>query len=129
MLWAKQRNNPNWLWNLFGAEFEEAVYKHIDDTMDHFNTKDVVHWDVINEMVDQPSNHTFYMDQSGNPNIRAEIHKHVKNKYPNNVFYINDYGIIMDKNDRFVLFQQLLRGLIADGVQIDGLGLQSHISG
>lgn len=114
---------------MFGAEFEEAVYKHIDDTMNHFNTKDVVHWDVINEMVDQPANHTFYMDQSGNPNIRVEIHKYVKNKYPNNVFYINDYGIIMNKNDRFSMFQQLLRGLIADGVQIDGIGLQSHISG
>ena len=76
-----------------------------------------------------PQNHTYYMDQSGNPNIRSEIHKHLKNKYPNNVFYINDYGIIMNKNNRFSLFKQLLRGLIADGVQIDGIGLQSHLNG
>ena len=115
---------------MYGQEFSDAVYKHIDDTMDHFNTLGVVDWDVINEMIDQGGvNHTFYMDQSGNPNIRVEIHKYVKNKYPNNLFYINDYGIIMDKNDRFSLFQQLLRGLISNGVVIDGIGLQSHIRG
>ena len=90
--------------------------------MDHFNALNVVDWDVINEMIDQGAlNHTFYIDQSGNSNIRAEIHKYVKNKYPNNKFYINDYGIVMDSNNRFSLFQQLLRGLLDKGVKIDGI--------
>ena len=130
LLWSKYDTNPEWTWQLFGDEFADVVYKHIDDTMDHFNALNVVHWDVINEMIDQgPDNHTFYTDQSGNPDIRAEIHKYVKNKYPNNKFYINDYGIVMDSNNRFSLFQQLLRGLLDKGVKIDGIGLQSHIKG
>ena len=53
----------------------------------------------------------------------------MKRKYPNNVFYINDYGIVMDSNNRFSLFQQLLRNLLNSGVEIDGIGLQSYIKG
>ena len=90
----------------------------------------MVHWDVINEMVDQGAvPHTFYTDQSGNPGIRAEIHQHVKQRYPDNVFFVNDYGILMDKNGRFSLFQQLIRDLLAAGAPIDGIGLQSHLKG
>ena len=64
MLWSKFGNNPEWTWDIFGEEFEEVVYKHVDDTMDHFNSLGVVHWDVINEMIDEhqgPLNHTFYL--------------------------------------------------------------------
>ena len=132
MLWSKFGNNPEWTWDLFGEEFEEVVYKHVDDTMDHFNSLGVVHWDVINEMIDEhqgPLNHTFYIDQSGNENIRADIHIHVKENYPHNKFYVNDYGIIMDTAHRFSSFQKLLRDLFSRGVQIDGIGLQSHING
>ena len=132
MLWSKFGNNPEWTWDIFGEEFEEVVYKHVDDTMDHFNSLGVVHWDVINEMIDEhqgPLNHTFYIDQSGNENIRADIHIHVKENYPHNMFYVNDYGIIMDTAHRFSSFQKLLRDLFSRGVQIDGIGLQSHING
>ena len=45
------------------------------------------------------------------------------------MYYINDYGIIMDKDDRFSKFQDLLRGLFEKGVKIDGIGLQSHLKG
>lgn len=69
LLWAKKGNNPTWTHSLFGLvgvriciyfifkaflqEFEEAVYKHIDETLIHFNKVGVRDWDVINEMVDQ----------------------------------------------------------------------------
>ena len=98
--------------------------------MNHFNALGVVHWDVINEMIDQGvASHRFYIEQSGDENIRVDIHQHVKEKYPNNLFYINDYGIIMDASNRFSLFQQLLRNLFSKGVVVDGIGLQSHING
>jgi len=131
LLWSKKKNNPSWTYSLFGDEFEEVIYKHIDDTLDHFNTKGVIDWDVINEMIDQggSSNHTYYMDQSGNPNIRSEIHKHIKQKYPQNKLFVNDYGIILNKSNRFSMFQDLLRDLIANGAPIDGIGLQSHLTG
>ena len=162
LLWAKKKNNPTWTHSLFGLvsadivlihiklclqEFEEAVYKHIDETMIHFNKVGVRDWDVINEMVDQVrkkqkkidntfihiqkgvTNHTFYMDQSGNPNIRAEVHKYVRSSFPDNRLFVNDYGILVDSNGRFSMFQQLIRDLLAAGAPIDGIGLQSHLKG
>ena len=129
-MWSKSANNPEWTREIYGEEFKEVVYKHVDDTMNHFNTHGVVHWDVINEMIDQGSeSHRFYIEQSGDDNIRVDIHQHVRDKYPNNLFYINDYGIIMNSYNRFSLFQQLLRNLFSKGVIIDGIGLQSHIKG
>ena len=125
LLWAKSQNNPDWTREMFGNEFMDPVYKHLDDTLNHFNTLDVVNWDVINEMID----HTFYIEQSGDENVRTEIHQYLKQKYPQNLFYINDYGIIMNSQNRFSKFQQLLRGLFASGVVVDGIGLQSHING
>ena len=111
-------------------EFEEVIYNHIDETLNHFNELGVVHWDVLNEMIDQgTNNHTFYMDQSGNKNIRSEIYKYVNSNFPNNQFYVNDYGVITNNQNRFNLFQELLRDLISSGAPIDGIGLQSHIDG
>ena len=75
------------------------------------------------------TNHTFYMDQSGNPNIRAEVHKYVRSSFPDNRLFVNDYGILMDSNGRFSMFQQLIRDLLAAGAPIDGIGLQSHLKG
>ena len=129
-MWSKAGNNPEWTRQIYGEEFKEVVYKHVDDTMDHFNALGVVHWDVINEMIDQGvASHRFYIEQSGDENIRVDIHQHVKEKYPSNLFFINDYGIIMDASNRFSLFQQLLRNLFSKGVVVDGIGLQSHING
>ena len=88
------------------------------------------HWDVINEMVDQGSaSHTFYLDQSGDPEVRLKIHQLVAALYPDTKIYVNDYGIILDKDNRFALFQQLLRELISAGAPVHGIGLQSHIKG
>ena len=38
LLWAKQWNNPAWLWALQGEQFSSAVYSHLDQTLDHFNS-------------------------------------------------------------------------------------------
>ena len=107
-----------------------AVYKHVDDTLDHFDALGVKNWDVINEMVDQGhDNHTFYPDHSGDPDIRAKIYNHVKERYPHTMFYVNDYGVIMNSQNRFALFQHLIRDLLSAGANIDALGVQSHIHG
>ena len=88
------------------------------------------HWDVINEMIDQGTeSHTFYQDQSGDPDIRVKVHQRVAALYPDVKMYVNDYGIILDKNNRFALFQQLLRDLISGGAPVHAIGLQSHING
>ena len=80
----------------------------------------------FSEMVDQgEAGHTFYIEHSGDPDIRAKIYKHVKERYPATMFFVNDYGIITDSHNRFSLYQQLIRDLLAAGAPIDGIGIQS----
>ena len=130
LLWDKTKNNPSWTWPLSEQEFTQAVYKHVDETLDHFDGLGVKQWDVINEMVDQGhDNHTFYIDHSGDPDIRAKIYIHVKERYPATQFYVNDYGILLNNNRRFPLFQQLLRDLLSAGAPIDAIGVQAHLHG
>ena len=106
------------------------MFKHLDDTLDNFDSLGVKTWDVINEMVDQgEAGHTFYIDHSQDPDIRAKIYSHVKERYPGNMFFVNDYGIITDSHNRFSLYQQLIRDLLAAGAPIDAIGIQCHLDG
>ena len=67
------------------------------------------------------------MDQTGDREIRQKIFKHVKELSPNTLFFLNDYGIVMNSGGRFQLFQEQIRELLAAGAPIDAIGLQSHI--
>ena len=130
LLWSKAANNPDWLLGLTGSDFTSALNKHIVDTLDHFHPLGVKHWDVINEMIDQgTASHTFYLDKSEDPDVRVKVHQLVAALYPDTKIYVNDYGIILDKDNRFTLFQQLLRELISAGAPVHAIGLQSHIKG
>ena len=128
MLWHKSQ--PRWTSDLFGAEFSSAMFQHLDETLEHFDSLGVKTWDVINEMVDQgDGEHTFYIEHTGDPDIRAKIYKHVKERYPASTFFVNDYGVITDSHNRFSLYQQLIRDLLSAGAPIDGIGIQCHLSG
>ena len=81
-------------------------------------------------MVDQGNeNHTFFLDHTGDPEIRVKIFKYVKELSPDTLFFLNDYGIILNKYGRFTLFQEQIREFLAAGASIDAIGLQSHIHG
>ena len=67
------------------------------------------------------------MDQTGDQEIRQKIFKHVKELSPNTLFFLNDYGIVMNYGGRFQIFQEQIRELLAAGAPIDAIGLQSHI--
>ena len=67
------------------------------------------------------------MDQTGDREIRQKIFKHVKELSPNTLFFLNDYGIVMNYGGRFQIFQEQIRELLAAGAPIDAIGLQSHI--
>ena len=89
------------------------MFRHIDQTLQHFDGFGVNKWDVINEMVDQGlDNHTFYVDHSGNPGIRVEIYKHVRDTFPGTALFVSDYGIVADKYDRFGRIQIYLSIII-----------------
>jgi GH35 family endo-1,4-beta-xylanase len=57
------------------------------------------HWDVINEMVGQGAEkHTSFLDHTGDPEIRKKLFKHVKEPSADTMFFVNDFGIILNKN-------------------------------
>ena len=128
LLWHKSQ--PQWSLDLFGENFTEAMYEYLNKSLDHFDSLGIKMWDVINEMIDQGEDgHTMYIDQSGDPEIRVKIFKHVKERYPDTIFFINDYGIILDKHDRFNMYRQLIRDLLKSGAPIDAIGIQCHLNG
>ena len=128
LLWHKSQ--PQWSLDLFGENFTEAMYEYLNRSLDHFDSLGIKMWDVINEMIDQGEDgHTMYIDQSGDPEIRVKIFKHVKERYPDTIFFINDYGIILDKHDRFNMYRQLIRDLLKSGAPIDAIGIQCHLNG
>ena len=55
--------------------------------------------------------------------------KHAKELSPDTLFFVNNYGIILNKYGRFELYQEQIRELLASGAPIDANGLQSHIDG
>jgi len=113
LLWAKRSNNPDWVQDMFGEDFVQAVTERVTFGVQHFDGQ-VPHWDVINEMVDEGAeNHTFYLDHSGDPLIRSKMFKLAKSLSPKTLFFVNDYGIILDKYNRFELYQQQIRDLLA----------------
>ena len=130
LLWAKRHNNPGWVQTLYGEELKEAMFNRVEFAIKHFEKYNIPQWDVINEMIDQGhENHTFYMDHTGDPDIRVKVFQYAKQLSPNTSFFLNDYGIILNKNGRFPLYQQQIRDLLEAGAPIDGIGLQSHING
>ena len=119
LLWAKRSNNPDWVQNLYGEDLKTAVFNRLDFAVNHYEQYNVPHWDVINEMVNEGAeNHTFFLDHTGDPNIRAEIFKYVKELSPDTLFFVNDYGIILNNYGRFPLYQQQIRELLAAGTYV-----------
>ena len=124
LLWAKESNNPDWLKTMYGDEFVAAMYDRVDDAVKRYSGY-VEHWDVINEMVDQGSeSHRFYIEHSGDDNIRTKMFQRAKEISPETMFFLNDYGIVDDRYGRFNLYREQIRELLESGAPIDGVGLQ-----
>ena len=80
-------------------------------------------------MIDQGNKpHTFYMDRSGDRDIRTKVFQRAKAIVGNNTsLFLNDYGVVDDRNNRFELYQNQIRELIKSGAPIDGIGLQVRL--
>merc|ERR1719481_960861 len=129
LLWSKKSNNPSWVWNLYGQDLIDAMYDRVETAVTHYQDK-VVHWDVINEMIDIGGvSHRFYTEQTGDPDIRNKMFHYANELSPETTLFLNDYGIVNNKNGRFAAYQQMIRQFLADGAPVQAIGLQSHITG
>ena len=71
LLWSKEENNPDWVQQLYGEQLVAAMTNRVATALDHFSSGQVLHWDVVNEMVDAGNErHDFNFNHTGDPLIR-----------------------------------------------------------
>ena len=127
LIWHRQY--PSWINALDEAELSAATQRHIETTMARYQGK-IRAWDVVNEAVDiaTDSGYTdsvFY--RTLGPGYIADAFHWARAADPEALLFYNEVGIErMGPKSEFTY--QLMKDLLADGVPIDGIGLQSHVS-
>jgi endo-1,4-beta-xylanase len=119
---------PGWLAALPAADFRAAFEAHIRSVGEHFRGR-VVAWDVVNEAIadDGPGlRDTVFRQKLGDQYI-ADAFRLARQADPQALLFYNDYGGegLSAKSDRIF---SLVQGLRAQGVPIDGVGLQMHVN-
>lgn len=119
---------PAWVNALPAADLGAAVERHIITVGEYFRGR-VDAWDVVNEAVADDGSglrDTVFRQRLGEGYI-AEAFRLARRADPGARLFYNDYGGegLNAKSNRIY---DLLRGLLAQGVPIDGVGLQMHIS-
>jgi endo-1,4-beta-xylanase len=120
---------PAWVNPLSGDELRVAVEQHIRTVAEHYRGR--IHaWDVVNEAIADGGGtalrDTVFRQKLGDRYI-ADAFRAARAADPSALLFYNDYGGegAGTKSDRIYA---LLQDLLANGVPIDGVGLQMHIS-
>ena len=133
--WLYARTNPNSTNKFSRAELMAIVKRHIDSVVGHFKGR-ILEWDVVNETImdsftvgESPLKHTFYQQIIGNDYIdSAFVWAHRAD--PSAYLYLNDYSgeyfgsWEKAKADSIYTF---VKGLLARGIPIHGVGMECHI--
>jgi endo-1,4-beta-xylanase len=119
---------PAWVNGLPAADLRAAVERHIMTVGEYFRGR-VDAWDVVNEAVTDDGSglrDTVFRQRLGDGYI-ANAFRLARRADPGARLFYNDYGGegLNAKSNRIY---DLLRALLAEGVPIDGVGLQMHIS-
>lgn len=104
------------------------IEKHIKTVVGRYKGK-VDSWDVVNEVVDDNGNlrNSPYLRIVGSDEYIAKAFRWAREADPNAKLFINDYNIEYKGAKQDALFN-LVKKLKDEGVPIDGVGLQAHIS-
>ncbi len=116
---------PDWLRDLSPQELRAAVHSHIRKVMGHF-AKDVGVWDVVNEPItDNGGLRESIFQRRLGAGFIADAFRTARAADPNAKLYLNEIGAegINPKSNRLY---DVVRGLKADGVPVDGVGFQTH---
>jgi endo-1,4-beta-xylanase len=119
---------PGWVGGLSAADLRTAFESHIRSVTGHYRGR-VRAWDVVNEAVADDGSglrDTVFRQKLGDQYI-ADAFRLARQADPRALLFYNDYGGegLNQKSDRIY---DLVQGLRAQGVPIDGVGLQMHIS-
>jgi endo-1,4-beta-xylanase len=119
---------PSWATGLGANEFRAAVEDHIRKTAAHYRGR-VLAWDVVNEAIADDGSglrDTIFKQKLGDQYI-AETFRLAHDADPDALLFYNDYGgePMNTKSNRIY---DLVKGLRDQGVPINGVGLQMHIT-
>ena len=118
---------PSWVDALPAAELRAEVDRHIRSVAGHFRGR-VRAWDVVNEAIDDSGfglRNSSFRQKLGDGYI-AEAFRSARAADPQALLFYNDYSGegLGGKSDAIY---NLVRNLLAQGVPIDGVGLQMHV--
>ena len=119
---------PGWVAGLPAAELRSAFDAHIRAVAQHYRGR-VRAWDVVNEAVADDGSglrDTVFRQKLGDQYI-ADAFRLARQADPQALLFYNDYGGegLTQKSNRIY---DLVQGLRAQGVPIDGVGLQMHVT-
>ncbi len=124
------RQYPSWINSSMGASAMNAAIKsHIETTLNQYRGR-IRAWDVVNEAVDisTASGYTesvFYTTLG--PGYIADAFRWARAADPNVLLFYNEVGIErMGAKSDFTY--ELMKSLLSQGVPIDGIGFQCHVS-
>ncbi len=125
LVWHSQL--PGWVSSLPTSQVKGAMESHITTEVTHYKGK-IYAWDVVNEPFNEDGSYrqdVFYNAFGGGEQYIADALRTAHAADPNAVLYVNDYNIEGENaksNGMYTLAQQLL----AQGVPLGGVGLESH---
>ncbi len=119
---------PSWVNSLSSADLRVAFENHIRSVAEHFRGR-VYAWDVVNEAVADDGSglrDTVFRQRLGDQYI-ADAFRIARQADPQALLFYNDYGGegLNQKSNRIY---ELVQNLRTQGVPIDGVGLQMHIT-
>jgi endo-1,4-beta-xylanase len=119
---------PSWVGGLSATDLRIELERHIRTVASHYQGR-VLAWDVVNEAIDDSNgfalrNSIFY--QKLGEGYIADAFRTARAADPQALLFYNDYSGegLGGKSDAIY---NLVRGLLAQGVPIDGVGLQMHV--
>lgn len=133
LVWHSQ--NPSWLFN--GATKDTLLARmknHIKNVVQHYKGK-VYAWDVVNEAIMEDGS---YRTGSGDedkkshwyeiigPSYIAEAFRAAHDADPNAKLFYNDFYDYIPAKQQGIY--TMLKGLLADGVPVHGVGMQCHLN-
>ncbi|SDX96310.1 endo-1,4-beta-xylanase [Amycolatopsis xylanica] len=116
---------PTWMRS--ASDKKTVMLDHIKTVAGHFKGR-VAEWDVVNEPINEDNpdglEHNLWHQAMGADYI-SQAFKAARAADPGAVLYLNEYGAEQD-GGRWDALYKLVKKLRADGVPIDGVGLQNH---
>jgi endo-1,4-beta-xylanase len=127
LVWHNQ--NPAWVSDggATPAELRRLLKQHVTAEASHFRGR-IWQWDVVNEAFndDGTLRDTPWLRAFGGPRYIAQAFRWAHRADPHALLFYNDYNIegMGPKSDAVLA---LVRRLVARGVPIDGVGVQTHL--